>query len=244
MIYDGTVAHDNGEASEDREYGTSMFSQGNIDNMYVGYMYSIGNAHGLGTSSIIKTANDNFYTSKIAGYSSYIDTSSGFCGDRSSYNVMPGVGTGTVLTYYKSYTRFNRATPSLKCNDSSDYYTTSSASTGNKALTYSVGLITLDEIVFAGSGAGYYDRADFNTPQNINGYLMSGTDFWTISPSGYFNLFGFPSIFAVIFSISKYGIINDTYSSSGQGLRPVINLKNTLKFTGNGAKNNPFVPSL
>ena len=177
MIYDGTVAHDNGEASEDREYGTSMFSTGLDDNMYVGYMYSSGNAHGLGTSSIIKTSNDNFYTSKIVGYSNYIDTSSGFCGDRSSYNVIPGVGTGTVLTYYKTYTRFNRATPSLKCNDSSDYYTVSSASTGNKALTYPVGLITLDEIVFAGSGAGYYDRADFNDPQNINGYLMSGTDF-------------------------------------------------------------------
>ena len=243
MIYDGTVAHDNGEASEDREYGTSMFSTGLDDNMYVGYMYSSGNAHGLGTSSIIKTSNDNFYTSKIVGYSNYIDTSSGFCGDRSSYNVIPGVGTGTVLTYYKTYTRFNRATPSLKCNDSSDYYTVSSASTGNKALTYPAGLITLDEIVFAGSGAGYYDRADFNAPKNINGYLMSGTDFWTISPSGYFNLFGFPSILAVIFSIGS-GIINDTYPTIGQGLRPVVNLKRTLKFTGDGTKNNPYIPSL
>ena len=244
MIYDGTSAHDNGEASEDREYGTSLFSPGHNDNMSVGYMYSSGNAHGLGTSSIIKTSNDNFYTSKIAGYSSYIDTSSGFCGDRSSYNVMPGVGTGTVLTYYKTYTRLNRATPSLKCNDSSDYYTTSSASTGNKALTYPVGLITLDEIVIAGSGAGYYDRANFYTPQNKNGYLTTGTDFWTLSPSGYFNLFGFPSILAAIFSIGRDGIISDTYPPSGQGLRPVINLKNALKFTGDGTKNNPYIPSL
>ena len=39
MIYDGTVAHDNGEASSDRENGSSQFNLGNNNNMYVGYVY-------------------------------------------------------------------------------------------------------------------------------------------------------------------------------------------------------------
>ena len=146
MIYDGTSTHDNGESSTDREYGTSQFNPKYNNNMYVGYMYTSGNAHGNGTSSTIKTANDNFYTSKLSSYSSYIDTSSGFCGDRSTLNNQSGVGTGTVSTYDKGYLRVSTNTPSLKCENSSDYYTVSSASSGNKALTYPVGLITADEV--------------------------------------------------------------------------------------------------
>lgn len=244
VIYDGTVAHDNGESSEDRNCGYVIFNGMTNDNMYVGYMYESGLSHGLSTSSALKSSNDNFYSQYLLSYSSFLDINAGFWGDRSSYNVLAGVGTGSVLTYYKSYTRLNRATPSLKCYDSRDYYTVNDAVAGNKKLTYPIGLVNLDEIVFAGSGAGYYDRADFSTPKNKNGHLISGTDFWTMSPSGYFNLYGFSDISAVIFSVGKDGYPTDTYPTSGQGLRPVINLKNTLKFTGDGTKNNPYVPSL
>ena len=159
IIYDGTNAHDNGEESVDRYYNNSKFNSNNVDNMYVGYMYTSGNVHGLDTSSIIKTANDNFYTSKLAGYSNYIDTSSGFCGDRSTLNTTSGVGTGTVLTYYKGYLRVSNSTPSLKCENTSDVYTVSSTSSGNKALTYPIGLITADEVLLAGSSGGVFDGA-------------------------------------------------------------------------------------
>ena len=120
MIYDGTVAHDNGESSTDREYGTSKFNTVNNNNMYVWYMYTSGNVHGLGTNSTIKTANDNFYKNKLTGYSNYIDISSGFCGDRSTLNNQSGVGTGTVSTYYKGYLRVSTSTPNLTCENSSD----------------------------------------------------------------------------------------------------------------------------
>lgn len=39
IIYDGTSAHDNGEASTDRQVGTSAFNSYWSDNAYVGYMY-------------------------------------------------------------------------------------------------------------------------------------------------------------------------------------------------------------
>ena len=39
VIYDGTSAHANGEASADRQIGTSAFNSSNNDNAYVGYMY-------------------------------------------------------------------------------------------------------------------------------------------------------------------------------------------------------------
>ena len=244
MIYDGTLAHDNGESSTDREYGTSQFNPNNNNNMYVGYMYTSGNAHGLGASSTIKTANDNFYTSKLASYSSYIDTSSGFCGDRSTLNNQSGVGTGTVSTYDKGYLRVSTNTPSLKCENSSDYYTVSSASSGNKALTYPIGLITADEVLLAGSSGGVFDGAYNYQKSTPNAYLTIGQYFWTMTPAGYYNPFGGIYWCSHVFIVDTSGLLDDYVTNDTLGLRPVINLKNALKFTGDGTKNNPYVPSL
>ena len=47
-----------------------------------------------------------------------------------------------------------------------------------------------------------------------------------------------------VFSISENGVIDADYTNDTHAVRPVINLKSTLKFTGNGTKNNPYVPSL
>ena len=243
MIYDGTVAHDNGESSEDREYGTSQFNPNNNNNMYVGYMYTSGNAHGLGTSSTIKTANDNFYKNKLTGYSNYIDTSSGFCGARSTLNNQSGVGTGTVSTYYKGYLRVSTSTPSLKCENSSDYYTASSASSGNKALTYPVGLITADEVLLAGSSVGVFDGAYNHQKSTPNAYLTIGQYFWTMTPAGYYNPFGSTNWRSHVFGVHTSGLIDDYDTDGTAGLRSVINLKSTLKFTGDGTKNNPYIPS-
>ena len=244
MIYDGTVAHDNGESSTDREYGTSEFNPNYDNNMYVGYMYTSDNAHGLGINSTIKTANDNIYTSKLASYSSYIDTSSGFCGDRSTLNNQSGVGTGTVSTYYKGYLRVNTSTPNLTCENSSDYYTASSASSGNKTLTYPIGLITADEVLFAGSSGGVFDGTYNYQKTTPNAYLTIGNRYWTMTPTGYYNLFGLTYWSSFVFIVNSSGDIDDYYTNVTYGLRPVINLKNTLKFTGAGTKNNPYVPSL
>ena len=245
MIYDGTSAHDNGAVSEDREYRTSQFNPNYNNNMYVGYMYTNGNVHGNGTSSTIKTANDNFYTSKLVSYSSYFDTSSGFCGDRSTLNNQSGVGTGTISTYYKGYLRVSTSTPSLKCENTSDYYTVSSVSGGNKALTYPVGLITADEVLLAGHGGGLFD-GDYTYKKTIlDSFLTIGDNYWTMTPVGYYNPYGANTwIFAFEFYVFKTGFLDDRDTTIARGLRPVINLKNTLKFTGDGTKNNPYVPSL
>ena len=243
MIYDGTSTHDNGESSTDREYGTSQFNPKYNNNMYVGYMYTSGNAHGLGTSSTIKTANDNFYTSKLSSYSSYIDTSSGFCGDRSTLNNQSGVGTGTVSTYDKGYLRVSTNTPSLKCENSSDYYTVSSASSGNKALTYPVGLITADEVLLAGSSGGVFDGAYNYQKLTPNAYLTIGQHFWTMTPAGYYNPFGFTYWGSFVFIVITSGSIDDYSADSTVGLRPVINLKSSVKVSGNGTKSSPYVIS-
>ena len=243
MIYDGTVAHDNGEQSEDRYFVRSPFNPSSNDNMYVGYMYTSGNAHGNSTSSIIKTTNDNFFNTKLTTYTNYLDYNAGFCGDRSTLNVQEGVGTNSAITYYAGNTRFQRGTPSIKCPNSLDYYTVSNASTGNKALTYPVGLVTLDEIVLAGNASTYYDRKQWATP-SYNSFLVGGPGFWIMTPSGFFYLFGFQQALAMGYEIGAVGEIGETYTNHASGLRPVINLKSTLKFTGDGTKESPYIPSL
>ena len=244
MIYDGTSVHDNGEASSDRENGSSQFNPGNNNNMYVGYMYTNGNAHGITTDSTIKKVNDNFYVSKLLSYANYIDNSVGFCGDRSTLNNQSGVGTGTVSTYNKGYLRVSTNTPSLKCENSSDYYTVSSASSGNKVLTYPIGLITVDEVLLAGSSGGIFDGNYNNQKLNPNAYLNIGYIWLTMTPIGYYNPFATTEWGTYVFSIGSSGRIDDFPTTSTLALRSVINLKSTLKFTGDGTKNNPYVPSL
>ena len=242
MIYDGTSAHDNGGASEDRVYNTVAWAAQEDNNMYVGYMYTSGSSHGLGTSSTIKVANDNFYSSKLISYASYIDNNAGFCGDRSTLSTTSNTGTGTVPTYYKGYLRISTNTPSLKCENNSDYYTITNASSGNKALTYLVGLITADELLFAGIGGGVFDGEYAFKKCSANSYLINGKDFWTMTPVGYYNPFGFGFWSSANFVVYSNGCLDDNFSMNSFGLRPVINLKSTLKFTGDGTKNNPYIP--
>ncbi len=67
VIYDGTSAHANGEASADRQIGKSYFNSSYNDNAHVGYMY--GNSDAIVESSDYYSSNDftntdMFYISK------------------------------------------------------------------------------------------------------------------------------------------------------------------------------------
>ena len=241
MIYDGTVAHKNGEASEDRQYGKSRFNPAYDNNMYVGYMYTSGEAHGTGTSSIIKKNADKFYTDKLSSYASKLDTNAGFCGDRSNLNNQSGVGTGTVFTYNKGYLRVVESAPTLTCENTSDYYTVASASSGNKKLSYPIGLITTDEVILAGHAGGVFDGTYNHMKANNGSYFVSGTSFWTMTPAGVYNPFGNTIWYTSVFYFSGSGRIDSTDAVGPSGLRPVINLKSGVTITGSGTKTDPYV---
>ena len=244
MIYDGTVAHPNGESSTDRQVGTSQFNSTYTDNMYVGYMYTSGESHGLGTSSIIKTANDNFYTTNLVSYASYIDTNAGFCGDRSTLNLQSGVGTETVTTYNKGYLRVSTSTPSLLCENTSDLYTVSSSNKGNKALTYPIGLITADEVMLSGSSGGIFDGSYNYQKTTPSSYLRTGNTFWTMTPAGGYYPFGDAGWYANVFGVNASGGIDDYGPYNALGLRPVLNLKADVTVTGDGTMSNPYYLSI
>ena len=242
IIYDGTSAHANGESSTDRQYGTSQFNTKGNDNMYVGYMYQQGEAHGTSTSSIAKTNVDKFYADNLISYGSKLDTNAGFCGDRSTLNNQSGVGTGTVITYNKGYIRVVESTPSLICENMTDYYTVSSASIGNKKLSYPIGLITTDEVMLAGHVGITFEGEYNHQKNNINGYLTTGNSFWTMTPSGSYNGFGTSNFSAFVFGVHYEHSIDDFYVYYGHyALRPVVNIRSDVKITGSGTKANPYV---
>ena len=229
MIYDGTSVHANGEASEDRQVGTTEFNSSLNDNTYVGYMYGTPGSstyegtHANTNSSTIKTANDNWYKTNIvdAGYSEYVADAI-YCNDRS---ISSGTGIGTTATYYMAYNRlYTNKIPSLKCPQNNDKFTISS-SLGNGNLTYPVGLLTPDEVVYAG---GKYATS------NSSYYLYSGQYYWTISPLGFHN--GSSHVWNVI----SAGLLSAEYVDASLALRPVISLKSDNTFSGDGTMSSPF----
>ena len=243
IIYDGTELHANGEASEDRQIAVSKFNSSNARNEYVGYMYTLGEAHGLSESSVIKQANDEFYENYLASYSEYIDLSAGFCGDRSTLNLQSGVGTEKIPTYYTGYLRMAESTPSLLCENAMDLYTHTSSSKGNKALTYPIGLITMDEVMLAGTGGGIFNGSKNHMPTNSNGYLNTADTFWTMTPAGGYNPFGNTVWYSNVFFVYASGNLDDGTSPTTSGLRPVINIRNDVTISGSGTKDDPYTIS-
>ena len=237
IIYDGKSAHSNGELSTDRQTETSTFSINSStynDNAYVGYMYTVGQAHGFGTNSGIKSKLDSWYTTNIAnkGYGDKISTEAGFCGDRepstnSSTSNGQG-GTGTTQTYYGGYIRLvnSTKTPTLKCKNNEDMYTVNGSDRGNKALINPVGLITADEVSMAG---GVYGQ------NNGSYYLYTGQHYWTMSPSGFYGGY------AYVFGVHSNGYLADWGVNGTIGVRPVINLSADITAkSGNGTSKTPY----
>lgn len=109
-------------------------------------------------------------------------------------------------------------------------YTTTDSSIGNKALTYPVGLITYDELVFAGMDQRHVNKLS---------YAYSTTAYFTMSPS-YFDV---TNGNASWWSAHSDGYLDPMLDATiSLGARPVINLKfDTQISKGIGTSSDPFV---
>ena len=214
MIYNGPTTDQTGETTQ---IGTSAFNTNYNDNMYVGYQYTNGEVHGRGTDSTIKGALDNWYNNNLKSYSNYIATSNGatFCNDRTPYS---GSGTGTTATdYAASYRLITNKVPTFKCTDTGDRFATS------------VGLITADEVVYAGGA---------HNTRNTGYYLYTGQYYWAMSPC-IASSDGSANVFYVYLS----GELSSNWTFGNAGTRPVINLKSDVALTGTGTSSDPYVVS-
>ena len=216
--------------------GTSKYNEIYDDNAYVGYMYGTQDSsthlatHANNNPSTMKTYLDEWYTSNLSSYTSLISTNAGFCNDRSvassaklwsSYDTALGYGKNN--TYYGAAERLvnidegtakENAQPQFKCpNEERDLFTMSTSTKGNKKLTKPIGLLTADEVSYAG---GVYYKSNFNM-------YLSGNNFWTMSP---YNFDGANAIgWYMINNGGEYdGAAYASYMYGLRGVRPVINL--------------------
>ena len=183
------------------------------------------------TNSTAKTRIDNWYNTNLSDYSTYIEDTI-YCNDRSISQLggwNPHGGSTTDYLYFSPRDRIHSTyTPTLACSRALDRFTVSS-SKGNGALTYPVGLITSDEVMYAGgngdTGNGTY-------------YLYTNKIFWSASPIA----FSIGLLYASEFGVDSRGLIgSSSVSYTTGGLRPVISLKDTdFVRSGDGTSTNPY----
>ena len=254
IIYDGTYIHANGDLSEDRGIGTTKYSDYGSDNSYVGYMYgnlsssTYEETHRNLNNSVIKNYVDNWYKNNIndTKYNEYVADAI-YCNDRGISLLNGGLGYGSERTFYDGYKRLSHIstekTPSLKCNQLNDRFSVNNSINNfstNGDLTYPVGLITADEIAFAG-GVATNESGSLRT--NYGFYLYTGFITFSMTPRH------FSSNSLQIFVI---GGPNDDGMGWGGNItsvtpyydwlvRPVISLKSSIIVTGSGTITDPFV---
>lgn len=237
VIYDGTSAHANGEESVDRQIGTSAFNSNEDDNAYVGYMYgktgasTYAETHANTNNSTIKTYLDTWYENNIKGTANeqYIADNI-FCNDRSLASNSTGTGAGKSITSYRWYNRAGTMQNSkmmLTCPQKNDAFTVNDTTKGNGALTYSIGLLTADEVALAGGWSS----------SNYNYYLYSGQNYWLASPS---NIGGFYRFSAFECSVDSTGNLFNYAVYNSVGARPVLNLSSEILKNGNGTASDPY----
>ena len=210
-------------------YNSEFNSQYN-DNAYVGFMYGTPGSttyeatHANTNKSTILTNLETWYNNNLKTYESVIDNNV-FCNDKS---LSSGLGYGTNYTYYGATQRLVSTSgstggtgPSLKCNGELS------------KITSKVGLITADELAFAGYAVRGYITTSY-LKENATGY-----EWWSLSPAGFYN--GRLSyVFRVRSDNDAIDICNVNVNDIV--LRPVISLISSTTISGgSGTSEDPYV---
>ena len=170
------------------------------------------------TNSQAKTTLESWYQTNIGSKSDLAkNVASGayYCEQaKAKYDDSWTSGSATMTTY-------NKYTPDFKC---------SSDGNGKGIVNASVGLLSYDEVVYAG---GYYGQ------NNRNYYLYnSAIVWWTMSPQG----FSDSDFYSWVWRITESGNITIGVVGYSSRLRAVLNLTADTQISdGDGTKNNPFV---
>ncbi len=219
---------------------TSAFNSSYNDNAYVGFKYGTVGASDYATThantnkSTILTNLETWYTNNLKTYESVIDDNV-WCNDKTNvtdtsydpWGITPnGKGYAKNVTYYGATQRLvsksksaGGAGPSLKCNGELS------------KITSKVGLITADELAFAGYA--------FNIGNKTTYLQENATDtyWWSLSP------INFNGSNAYVWSV--VGSLGGLYNYSVRnacGLRPSISLvSSTTISSGTGTSEDPYV---
>ena len=240
LLYAGT------SPDTDKAYvGISAFNTMSNDPMYVGYKYgttgSLENNRLNTNDSTIKTYVDNWYKNNLTAYTKYLSNDAVYCNDR---ELAPGQTYSTSSSFdYAPNGRLNtNKTPTYNCTNNKDAF---SGSNTEAKLTYPIGLMTADEIAYAGGKvstdlpspyAWYYLNS---VGGRITGSITGSTYWWLMSPMAK-SVVGF-SVWYVDGSSTMGNLKASILSNASFGARPAISLKTcTLWTSGNGAPETPY----
>ena len=226
LLYHGTST-----TATDAYIGKSAFNETYNDSMYVGYMYgtsgSLASNRDNTNNSTIKGVIDTWYKHNLnTNYGKYISITAVYCNDRS----VPD-------TYdFGAYIRLEtNKTPSYDCATTEDKFTVDT-STGNGKLTYPIGLMTADEVSFAG-GLIATNAPTWYYKNSANGSSTGYEDWWLLSP------YLWEGSDAFVFHINNNpGCLGfATVESSIVSVRPALSLKSCVKYaSGDGSASDPY----
>ena len=240
------AANNSASAAFARYSGTtykSAFNTNYNDNAYVGFKYGTVGAgdyaltHANTNKSTILTNLEAWYEkNNLKNYEKVIaDTV--WCNDKTNvtdtsydpWSITPnGLGYAKNVTYYGATKRLVGTSgsaggtgPSLKCNGELS------------KINSKVGLITADELAFAGYA---YNIGNTTTYLQEN---ATNTYWWSLSP------YGFDVGSAGVWGVNGSAGYFDNYNVRGTyGVRPLISLKSTTNVTGEGTSSAPYIISM
>ena len=236
LLYAGT------SPDTDKSYvGISAFNTMSNDPMYVGYKYgttgSLENNRLNTNDSTIKTYVDNWYKNNLTAYTKYLSKDAVYCNDR---NLASGQTYSTTSRFdYAPYERiFTNKQPTYNCTNMSDAFSVNNTSA---KLDYPVGLMTIDELSYAGGQAWTKLTAPYAWYYtNANGESSYGSaPFWAFSPS----CTGSPSRVWGVSGSGRPGDLDISFDMVYSiALRPSVSLSScNLISRGNGSPENPYL---
>lgn len=225
-------------------------SQNFNNNAYAGYMYGgLNSSDYLGTHSNI---NDSYFKQKLddwyerfilnTEYEKYVIDDS-FYNDRTilrdyskvtSTDTFEGLGYGTHTTLYESAGRSSSLaktlSPTYKVNNTNDSFSVSSTN-GNGKLNYPIGMLTADELVYAGVTN---DASNKSWLEAYKRFIL------TISPVGYYNnSMNFNALSGRV--LKAYP---SDFKDESVYVLPVLTISSDLHIvSGDGTSSSPFVLS-
>ena len=166
------------------------------------------------TNSEIKTAVENWYKTNIIdkGFDGKVASGNYFCEQaKVVYNTDFTAGSATVVTE-------DNYTPSFDCTTDGN---------GKGVVSGKVGLITVDEVLFAGGVMA----------SSSNFYLKNGSIYWMMSPAG----FRTSNDVANAWYVDDDGYINGTSVDNILDVRPVLSLSADTLVSGSGTNSDPYI---
>ena len=238
LLYTGTSPD-----TEKAYIGYSAFNTTSNDPMYVGYKYgttgSLENNRLNINDSTIKTYVDNWYKNNLTAYTKYLSKNAVYCNDRTlgSGQTYSTTKRFNYASWERIFTNYQNNQPTYNCTNMSDAFSVNNASA---KLDYPVGLMSIDELSYAGGEgintltapyAWYYT--------NVNGESSYGSAaFWSLSPISWNDS---DSVVWGVYSSDLPGALSSVIVDRSFALRPSVSLSScNLIFRGDGSPENPY----